>query len=135
LLTSIGTVISVHENPFPFFYGSSLAEASEKGKSIGVIRKNTLNVFRQISKSNGEDSEKNPVMTLQVRQFLRPGHERAAQASRDAPSLLFYYIFDDWYSAYNLVAQKGHQYELKLEELVSINVWFTMGTFQVTKIL
>ena len=47
-------------------------------------------------------------MTLQVRQIL----------PRDAPSVLFYYIFDDWYSAYNLVAQKGHQYELQLEQLV-----------------
>jgi hypothetical protein len=119
LLTSIGTVITVHENPFPFIPISAITKESEEGKSLAVIRKNTLNVFRQISKANGGDSEKNPVMTLQVRQFLRPGHDRGGQASRDASSLLFYYIFDDWYSAYNLVVQKDHQYELKLEELVS----------------
>jgi len=114
-----GTVITIHENPFPFSQLTSVTKESQEGKSLTVIRKNTLNIFRQISRANGDDSSKNAVMKLQVRQLLRPGHEQADQASRDAPSLLFYYIFDDWYSAYNLIAQKGHQYELKLEELVS----------------
>jgi hypothetical protein len=118
VLTVEGTVITIQENPFPFSQLASLTKESEEGRSLAVIRKNILNIFRQISGASEGDARGNAVMKLQVRQFLRPGHERADQASRDAPSLLFYYIFDDWYSAYNLIAQQGHQYEIRLEELV-----------------
>ena len=118
LPTEVGTVITIHENPFPFSRLDSTSTEPNEEKTRAVIRKNILNIVQQISGASEGNSSRNAVMQLQVRQFLRPGHEQADQTSRDAPSLLFYYAFDDWYSAYNLIAQKGHQYELRLEELV-----------------
>ena len=37
----------------------------------------------------------------------------------DIPSLLFYYIFDDWAMSYSLVARREHRYSAELENLVS----------------
>jgi hypothetical protein len=116
-----GTVVTIHENPFPFSHLPSITDESVEGRSIAIIRRNIWRIFKQIARAKSEDeSDKNPVMSLRVREYLPPGHAKVTQACRDAPSLLFYYIFDDWYAAYNLVAQKGHQYEIRLEQLVSI---------------
>ena len=36
----------------------------------------------------------------------------------DSPSSLFYYLFDDWYTSYALVAKKEQQYAAQLGNLV-----------------
>ena len=36
----------------------------------------------------------------------------------DSPGLLFYYLFDDWYTSYALVAKKEQQYAARLDDLV-----------------
>lgn len=38
----------------------------------------------------------------------------------ESPGSLFYYLFDDWYTSYNLVAKKEQQYANRLQLLVSL---------------
>lgn len=45
--------------------------------------------------------------------------ERGVSSAKDAQGLLFYYLYDDWYATYGLVAREEHQYGAKLEEIVS----------------
>jgi len=61
-------------------------------------------------------------MTLAIRGGIVSGND-GVKDSFDAPlgdasSLLFYYLFDDWYTSYSLVARKEHQYGAQLEHLV-----------------
>ncbi|KAI4121056.1 MAG: hypothetical protein LQ347_006969, partial [Umbilicaria vellea] len=108
ILGDDGTVISIHENLFPDRQGPlTSAQKSE----LEVIRYNTLNVFRQLSKANKVQS---PILTLPFR--------IGAQALDNTPetnpaSLLFYYLFDDWHTTYSLVARREHRYGEQLEEL------------------
>ncbi|MCJ1468059.1 hypothetical protein MMC07_006685 [Pseudocyphellaria aurata] len=53
---------------------------------------------------------------------FRPGVQDVTSneiSQSDSPSLLFYYLFDDWSTTYSLVARKEHQYGVQLEHLVS----------------
>lgn len=109
----LGTVISIHENLFPDRQGplSSTQEAELK-----IIRYNTLNVFRQLSKANQVQS---PIMTLP----FRTGPQPLDNTPENNPaSLLFYYLFDDWHTTYSLVARREHRYGEQLEQLVRIQV-------------
>lgn len=112
-----GVVISIHENPFPGHPG----RLDEKEQAaLHIIRTNLLNVFKQLSKVNEEMTAKNPIMALKIRS--RVYSEKGTPISNsDAPSLLFYYLFDDWFTSYSLVARKQHQYGKKLERLVSLD--------------
>ena len=115
-LTLSDTVITIHENPFPG-RGRSRTPADEA--KLGIMRRNLKNVFLQLSKSNDAFRENNPMMALPIRSGLKDNNETDVTA-RDAPSLLFHYLFDDWYTTYSLVAKKEHQYGEKLSSLVSI---------------
>ena len=91
---------------------------------LTVIRRNLLNVFSQLSRASDEQKEQNPIMALPIRGGLISedyGAKASPSASLgDASSLLFYYLFDDWYTTYSLVARKQHQYNAQLEHLVGI---------------
>ena len=50
---------------------------------------------------------------------IRSGSQATDGSLSDAPGLLFYYLFDDWYSTYSLVTQDKNQYTVKLKKLVS----------------
>lgn len=58
-------------------------------------------------------------MTTQIRQFSRSGQSPDMQKPADGPSLLLYYLFDDWMTSYSLVARKEQQFGVELGELVS----------------
>ena len=116
LIRSIGTVITIHENPFPGHPGTL---DNREQVALNIIRQNLLNVFRQLSKANDEKIAENPVMALKIRSGARSEEGRPITNS-DAPSLLFYYLFDDWYTSYSLVARRQHQYGKQLERLVSL---------------
>lgn len=105
----IGTVISIHENLFPDRQGSlSTTQETE----LKIIRYNTLNVFRQLSKANKVHS---PMMTLP----FRTGPQTLDNTpENNSASLLFYYLFDDWHTTYSLVARREHRYGEQLERLV-----------------
>ena len=91
--------------------------------ALEVIRYNLLNVFKQLSKVNDEETANNPMMALKIRSGARVEDGRPITNS-DSPSLLFYYLFDDWHTSYSLVARREHQYGDQLEKLVSfIFLW------------
>ena len=79
-----------------------------------AIRRNLLNVFKQLSEVN---NERRAISTLDIRPGLR-SNQSSNITIADSPSLLFYYLFDDWYTTYALVAKSEHQYAMELEKLV-----------------
>ena len=40
----------------------------------------------------------------------------------ESPSLLVYYLFDDWYSSYGLVSRSENHFGVQLERVVSRNL-------------
>lgn len=93
---------------------------------LNVIRRNLLNVFMQLSEVNDVRRKTNPINTLDIRPSL--GSNQSSDITiADSPSLLFYYLFDDWYTSYALVAKSEHQYAMELEKLVrpcqSLRYW------------
>lgn len=88
-----------------------------KQRLLDAIRRNLLNVFMQLSEVNDVHRKENPINTLDIRPNL--GSNQSSNITiADSPSLLFYYLFDDWYTSYALVAKSEHQYAMELEKLV-----------------
>ena len=115
LSLGIGTIISIHENPFP--NQEKIYDESQQRLIINM-RRNLFTVFKQLSKVNDSWRMENPIMSLPVRSGLQNIDGIEIDTS-DSPSLLFYYLFDDWYSSYSLVAKQEHQYGKQLGYLVS----------------
>lgn len=111
-----GTVICMQENPFPGLSGPSEKELQAV---LGVVRRNIQLIFAGVSKQHFASSESDSLVTIRVRPFLEGGPEQVSIRQEDGPSLLFYYIFDDWVSSYALVAQREHKYGVSLNRLVS----------------
>ena len=106
----------MHENP-PSTDRASFTSAEEHKKHSALVlgRQNLLNSFQQLSKSNDGRKSDNPFMTLGI----RSGVQTADGKLSDAPGLLFYYLFDDWYPTYSIVTREKNQYTANLETLVS----------------
>ena len=100
------------EDPFPS------SRDTEHDKELKVIRRNLINVVRQLSSVKNEWRAKNAILTLDIRPNLVSNQSRKLRI-QDSPGLLFYYLFDDWYTSYALVAKKEQQYAVHLERLVS----------------
>jgi hypothetical protein len=111
VLCDDGTVISVFENP-------PLGSTAYR-EAVGVIRRNVLNIFRQLSKLHMDHDLYDALMKVNVRPRQRspPSDSGLGTARMESASLLFYYIFDDWMATYGLIAGKEHPYRHKLEEL------------------
>ncbi|MCJ1226031.1 hypothetical protein MMC12_002680 [Toensbergia leucococca] len=115
ILCSDATVVSIYENPYPHQQGPL---SSEDKFNLSIIRANLLNVLRQLSKANDGSRMQNPIMTLPIRSSLLHRNSHAPYiVPLDVPSLLLYYLFDDWYTSYSLVARKEHRYGERLEIL------------------
>ncbi|KAF6234413.1 hypothetical protein HO173_007446 [Letharia columbiana] len=113
VLCDDGTVISIYENPF---LGPLGGMTGNEQPLLNVIRRNLLNVFMQLSEVNDGRRKTNPINTLDIRPSL--GSNQSSDITiADSPSLLFYYLFDDWYTSYALVAKSEHQYAMELEKL------------------
>lgn len=111
-VSSLGTIISIHENPFPHHQGKM---SRKQLKALKLMRRNLRIIFRQLSRAN---IERNPIMSIPIRPSQNfPSKETSPS---DAPSLLFHYLFDDWMNTHSLVARKEHQYGVRLEQLVSL---------------
>lgn len=106
----------MQENPFPGLSGPSEKELQAV---LGVVRRNIQLIFAGVSKQHFASSESDSLVTIRVRPFLEGGPEQVSIRQEDGPSLLFYYIFDDWVSSYALVAQREHKYGVSLNRLVS----------------
>ncbi|OCL10498.1 hypothetical protein AOQ84DRAFT_426903 [Glonium stellatum] len=107
------TVISIAEDPFPFSNGNLRAYEL---RTLVAVRRNLVDVFRQLSKAHCFSRE-NSVNTLPIRKRVGDTEEETAHRSTDSPGLLFYYLFEDWYTTYSLVARREHQYAAELDKL------------------
>jgi len=96
------TVISLHEDPGSM-NDASLSEA---------IRGNTLNVLSQLSLRVDSAKKADPTTLTSVRKAL-DWDLLQENASTEAASNLFYYLFDDWRTAYALI----NTYHTKLATL------------------
>ncbi|GKZ18244.1 hypothetical protein AbraIFM66951_000417 [Aspergillus brasiliensis] len=114
ILCDDGTVICMQENPFPGLSGPSEKELQAV---LGVVRRNIQLIFAGVSKQHFASSESDSLVTIRVRPLLEGGPEQVSIKQEDGPSLLFYYIFDDWVSSYALVAQREHKYGVSLNRL------------------
>jgi hypothetical protein len=115
ILCDDGTIISIQENPFP---GGNVLQ-SDQLKVQDIVRRNVRFIFSGVSKQHLTMSESDSLVTIRVRHFNDIGPDQANIKQEDGPSLLFYYIFDDWVSSYGLIAKREHKYGVALEELVS----------------
>jgi hypothetical protein len=117
LLICIGTIISIQENPLPM---QQEPLSGSQSKILDVVRRNTKFIFSGVSKQHLNESENDSLVTIRVRHFNDSGPDQANIKQEDGPSLLFYYIFDDWVSSYGLIAKREHKYGVALERLVSV---------------
>ena len=113
ILCNDGTVISIHENPFPGRHGSLDRRQQE---TVTNMRRNLWIVFKQLSKVNDAWRHQNAIMSLPIRSGLQSIEGNDISIS-DSPSLLLYYLFDDWYTSYSLVSKQEHQYGKQLGHL------------------
>ncbi|KAI9764008.1 MAG: hypothetical protein M1840_008956 [Geoglossum simile] len=117
-LDILGTVISLHEDPFPC---QTTWLQDDSRKELSAIRRNIRNVFRNLSKSDKAGVTENAISTLSIRQDVGPAADvDSSSPGDDAPSLLFFYLFDDWYTTYSLVRQQLRE-KPGLEQLQEIH--------------
>ncbi|KAF1953327.1 hypothetical protein CC80DRAFT_527324 [Byssothecium circinans] len=113
LLTEDKTVISISEDPFPFSDGNL---RSHELKILFTTRRNLVSVFRQLTKAPTPLRESS-VMMLPIRHRIGNSTEETAHRPTDAPGLLFYYLFEDWFTTYDLVTRRQHGYAAELDRL------------------
>ncbi|KAJ5687495.1 hypothetical protein N7536_010114 [Penicillium majusculum] len=109
-----GTIISIQENPFARQQEVPIDEAKPV---LDIVRRNIRFIFAGVSRQHFAMSESESLITIRVRHFSDLGPDQANIKQEDGPSLLFYYIFDDWVSSYGLIAKREHKYGVALEEL------------------
>ncbi|RAH72805.1 uncharacterized protein BO66DRAFT_317022 [Aspergillus aculeatinus CBS 121060] len=114
ILCDDGTVINMQENPFP---GLSSPSEKEIKAVLGVVRRNLQLIFSGVSRHHPASSESDSLVTIRVRPSSEACPEQTSIRQEDGPSLLFYYIFDDWVSSYALVAKREHKYGVALDRL------------------
>ncbi|KAI4687904.1 uncharacterized protein J4E88_003497 [Alternaria novae-zelandiae] len=113
LLCEDKTVISISEDPFPFANGPL---THEDVKVLFTTRRNTVNVFRQLTKAPTPLREA-ALTQLPIRQRLGSSDEETAHRPTDAPGLLFYYLFEDWGATFDLISRREHGYAAELDRL------------------
>ena len=112
LICEDNTVISIQENPFPH-----RPAHSGQRDALRSIRRNMANVFRHLSKVDPKTEAREQALdTLDIRPNCTMKGSTVTIA--DSAALLFYYLFDDWYTSYNLVATE-ERYANVLQALVS----------------
>ncbi|EGC43406.1 conserved hypothetical protein [Histoplasma capsulatum var. duboisii H88] len=112
-LHNAGTVISIHENPFP---SPTSLNPAQRQQAVEVIRRNTNLVFSAISSQHIASENSNALITTYVRNFPNETGTAAIKTG-EGPSLLFYYLFDNWPANYSLVIGREHSYSAALDQL------------------
>ncbi|KAK4923899.1 hypothetical protein LTR28_012455, partial [Elasticomyces elasticus] len=105
--------ITINEDPWP--YNEGRLDALQQ-RTLLDIRRNLLNVFRSLSKVDRRVGE-SPLTLLPIRQRVGDTLEETVHRSSDAPGLLFYYLFENWYNSYTLVTRQESQYGVELSQL------------------
>ncbi|EEP81020.1 predicted protein [Uncinocarpus reesii 1704] len=111
-LIELGTVISIQENPF----AQENLTREQRQAALKIIRRNIGLVLFGISKQHGENKKKNPLLGTHIRNSSSESTDVRVKKG-EGPSLLFYYIFDDWATNYSLVIGREHSYSAALEKL------------------
>lgn len=113
LLCRDRTVITINEDPFPY-----KDERYSKQEQYILIetRRNLINVFRSLSYVE-EPASANPLALLPIRKRLGNTVEETAHRMQDAPGMLFYYLFENWFNSYSLVTRRDSRYGILLEEI------------------
>jgi Mg2+ and Co2+ transporter CorA len=112
LLCEDRTIITVYEDPFPQRNGML---TQHEQLCLGVIRRNLINIFRQLSK--GHDHSRDVASKqLPLRTRIGDVEEETTHRPTDIPGLLFYYLFDDWENIYTYIAQ-GNGYAEEIDRL------------------
>jgi Mg2+ and Co2+ transporter CorA len=112
LLCEDKTIITICEDPFPHRNGML---TQHETLSLGVIRRNLINVFRQLSKGH-DHSRDQASKQLPLRTRLGDVEEETTHRPTDIPGLLFYYLFDDWENIYSYIA-RGRGYAEEIDHL------------------
>jgi hypothetical protein len=118
LLCDDKTVITINEDPFPFHVGPL---THREQQNLGILRRNMMNVFRQCSKARDPLADA-ALMRLPLRGRVGDSEEESQHRPSDTPGLLFYYLFDDWFTIYSLIARRDHRYAVELNDLVRIKI-------------
>ena len=113
----------MQENPYP---GLSKPNEKELKAVLGIVRRNIQFIFSGVSKQHFASTASDSLVTVRVRPFHGGDGDHASIKQDDGPSLLFYYIFDDWVSSYALVAKREHKYGVILDKLVSGNAFYNI---------
>lgn len=109
-------MVSIQENPYP--RPSGPLPEDEVKSVLGIVRRNVRGIVSGVSKQHSASSESDSLVTIRVRYFHGGGPDQTSIKQEDSPSLLFYYIFDDWVSSYGLIAKREHKYGVSLDQLV-----------------
>ncbi|RPA97624.1 hypothetical protein L873DRAFT_1809392 [Choiromyces venosus 120613-1] len=111
VLCDDGTVLSLHEAP-----GRDVGD-----QELAIIRRNLVTVFRSLSRSStAMEKVANSVQMggMDELPFRRNSAEGGGSENVESgPSLLFYYLFDDWYSSLELVVGRGYPYSNRMRDL------------------
>ncbi|CBX92672.1 hypothetical protein IAQ61_005956 [Plenodomus lingam] len=113
LLCEDKTVVSVSEDPFPFHNNGLCAEDL---RTLFTTRRNLVNVFRQLTKAPTPLREA-AFTQLPIRHRIGNSEEETVHRTTDAPGLLFYYLFEDWGSTFNLISRRDKGYANELDRL------------------
>ncbi|KAG8625930.1 hypothetical protein KVT40_006331 [Elsinoe batatas] len=112
ILCNDRTIITVNEDLFPHISGSpSLREQA----ILLRTKQNLINVFRSLSRA--DDPSSAPITLLPIRKRLSREEEASSDTSREAPGLLFYYLFENWYNSYGLVTRRDSRYGKELQNI------------------
>ena len=106
LICDDGTVISVFERPHQLDPAAHFA-----------ARRNVLNIFRHLSKQHSQENGNDALMKVRIRWDEQSNNPAGGHDRKEASSLLFYYLFDDWVTAFKLIARLEHPYRERLETL------------------
>lgn len=116
ILAEDKTVISITEYPFP---QNANPLTMRDQRSLGMIRQNLIAIFRQCSKAYGTSTHDITAIQLPIRRRVGNSEEETVHRPIDAPGLLFFYLFDDSFATYSVIARRRNRYALELDNIVS----------------
>lgn len=119
ILTDDGTVLSLHE---PL---SGEENIEERKRRVEVVRRNLVAILRSLSVSPEANARKNTVrmaggvQAMQTFPFRSSKEKYASnnEAIFAGPSLIFYYLFDDWETSFKLAIERSHPYSTRMTEI------------------
>lgn len=112
LLCDDGTVVSTFESP-----------ENLDGNALKGIRNNQTNVFKHLSRFGATTTKDNALMHIDIRHFHVPQPQTSTASvnnmnlNSEMASLLFYYLFDDWFNIYHQAIGGENSYRDQLEDL------------------